>query len=147
MPAPPLAPNRALQGLQHFMPESREQQMANLNQGQAFSDASRFRQIQENWQQHPGAMPGGTGPTGLNRNDAQGWARMQNENLFAMNHAQGMAGEGPMNVRNGGNLGGTRSPYDPGQDYQRLLASGDNPQQFQGFGRPTTPIDGLRRAR
>ena len=59
------------------------------------------QQTQARWKQFPGSRPGGTGPTGLNSQDAQGWTDMQNDNLAGM---EAISGE-PVNVR--GNYNGT----------------------------------------
>ena len=56
---------------------------------------------QERWQRFPGSRPGGTGATGLQRNDSKGWSAMLNDNISGM---EAMSGE-PMPVR--GNYNGT----------------------------------------
>jgi hypothetical protein len=44
----------------------------------------RVAQTLERWRQYPGSRPGGTGLTGLHRNDAKGWTQMLNDNFAAM---------------------------------------------------------------
>ena len=62
----------------------------------ATNNRNRLAQIKERWRQHPGSRQGGTGETGLNKNDGQGWSRMQNDNIWAMEQERG--GE-PFQVR------------------------------------------------
>lgn len=63
----------------------------------------RLDEIQSQWKQFPGRMPGGTGPTGLASNDAHGWSQMLNEQTEA---AQIANGGHPLTVRRGHDLGG-----------------------------------------
>ena len=42
-----------------------------------------LRQIMESYERFPGRAPGGTGPTGLTSNDAQGWSDILNEQRWA----------------------------------------------------------------
>lgn len=63
--------------------------------------------ILKRWEDFPGSAPNGTGLTGLTSNDALGWSRMQNENTAALNQLRALQGDGPMNVRYGGVIGGS----------------------------------------
>lgn len=67
---------------------------------------ARLQQIRARWKQFPGSAPGGTGPTGLMSNDAQGWSSMLNEQTEAANLSNEMAGKPPLSVRRGRDLGG-----------------------------------------
>jgi hypothetical protein len=44
----------------------------------------RVAQTLERWRQYPGSRPGGTGLTGLHRNDSKGWTQMLNDNFQAL---------------------------------------------------------------
>jgi hypothetical protein len=44
----------------------------------------RIAQTLERWGQYPGSRPGGTGLTGLSRNDSKGWTQMLNDNFQAL---------------------------------------------------------------
>ena len=50
-------------------------------------------------QQFPGRAPGGTGPTGLLSNDAQGWSSMLNDQTEGMNLQRADQGQGPLAVK------------------------------------------------
>lgn len=70
-----------------------------------FNKRAQLKQILERQRQYPGSSMGGTGLTGLEKNDAQGWSRLQNENTWAMNALRGLRGLAPMNVQ--ADYGGT----------------------------------------
>ncbi len=61
----------------------------------------RMQEIQDYWQQYPGAAPGGTGLTGLTHDDAQGWSRLLNQQTEYENLKRGLAGQGPLTVKQG----------------------------------------------
>jgi hypothetical protein len=63
--------------------------------------------ILDRWNNYPGSRPNGTGTTGLNSNDFNGYIRQQNENTEAQNLQREAAGQGPMEQRFGG--GGVES--------------------------------------
>jgi len=62
---------------------------------------ARIQQIEDYWQQYPGAAPGGTGATGLLSNDAQGYSRLLNERIEHDNLVRALNDQGPLSVRMG----------------------------------------------
>lgn len=60
---------------------------------------ARLKQITDMWREHPGRAPGGTGSTGLQKWDAQGWSNAMNEQTEALNIQREFQGKGPMQVR------------------------------------------------
>lgn len=64
--------------------------------------ADRLKAIYDEWEQFPGRAVHGSGLTGLNPNDAQGYSAMLNEQTEALNLENEMNGEAPVRVREGG---------------------------------------------
>jgi len=89
-----------------------QEQLTNMNPIQGLSSANpRINQIEDYWRQYPGAAPGGTGPTGLASNDAQGWSQLLNDQTEHQNLINSLTGAPPVTVKMG-NAGGL--PTDPG---------------------------------
>ncbi len=59
----------------------------------------RLQEIMGNWQQYPGAAPGGTGPTGLAPGDATGWSNLMNQQTEAANLVNELQGKAPLTVK------------------------------------------------
>lgn len=93
----PLALQGLMQAPQPAEPGSVQASRENLD------DPERLQKVMERWQAFPGSAPGGTGTTGLAANDIDGYVKHQNENVWAMNALRALQGQGPMNVRFGGN--------------------------------------------
>lgn len=60
---------------------------------------ARLRKLQEEFTNHPGAAPGGTGDTGLLTNDAQGYSDLLNRRSEAVNLQRDISGKGPLAVK------------------------------------------------
>lgn len=54
---------------------------------------ARMGAIEQGWQQYPGRMPGGTGPTGLMSSDKYGWSQMLNEQTEHQNLGNALSGK------------------------------------------------------
>lgn len=54
---------------------------------------NRLKMIEQGWQQNPGRMPGGSGPTGLGRADKYGWSQMLNEQTEYQNLGNALTGK------------------------------------------------------
>lgn len=117
----------------------------------------RVKDIEENWQQFPGAAPGGTGPTGLMSSDSKGWSDLMNQQSEHQNLLNELSGKGPMKVERGQDMGGmppsiaddpnssfNLNPYSPGNTENihnaQAQARSGNPAQKQ------LAIQGLRKA-
>ncbi len=72
-------------------------QAQNVNRAQTLNDRSRLDRIRQLWRSAPGSQPNGTGTTGLNPADGQGWAKQQDDNVWAMNMLR--PEDDPMDVR------------------------------------------------
>lgn len=58
-----------------------------------------LNQIRQRWEMYPGSRPEGSGRTGLLPSDAQGWSRLQDENIWALNALRKLENKGPLQVR------------------------------------------------
>jgi len=84
----------------------------------------RLKQIRDMQAKYPGRAPGGTGPTGLLRNDARGWSAMLNEQVEAQNIENELRGKAPLQ---------SAYNYDPSGMPASL---GDNPEWWLSTGNP-----------
>lgn len=91
----------------------------------------RLTQIRKLWQQFPGRAPGGTGPTGLLSNDAQGWSDMLNQQTEAVGLDDQLSGRPGPTIRTGRSIGTPPSfqalgldPNDPTPLAQQLRKRG-----------------------
>lgn len=82
---------------------------------QSQDPASRLAEIQAKWKQFPGRAPNGTGPTGLNPDDAQGWSDMENEQTEALRLQDQLGGKAGPTIRVGRQsaLAGIHDATDP----------------------------------
>lgn len=61
--------------------------------------------IYDQWAQYPGRAPNGTGLTGLQKNDAQGWSDMLNQQTEAMRLKAELEGTDMPVIKQGGVMG------------------------------------------
>lgn len=78
------------------------------------ADLQKFQAIRQRQQTHPGSAIGGSGTTGLNPGDAQGWSRLQNENIWAENQIRGE----PLAVEQAELDEIHRNPFNAQEDYR-----------------------------
>lgn len=85
----------------------------------AFNRANRMEDFEEYVGQNPGAMPNGTGRTGLMSGDARGHSALLERQQQYVNDASMSAGRGPVSVRQGGPMGPARRSLadDPLSDF------------------------------
>lgn len=62
----------------------------------------RLQELQDEFTRNPGAAPGGTGLTGLNKDDGQGYSALLNRQTEYLNLQRELDGQGPLRVQRGG---------------------------------------------
>lgn len=107
--------------------------------GSLIDPQARLQALQGLYQAHPGRRPGGSGDTGLAKNDAQGWSDMlgeQQEYQSLLNFSQGRSPEmhvqqAPMQEQHiGSSFGALPSTYNP--SFQHSALQGGPLQGLQG---------------
>jgi hypothetical protein len=79
-------------------------------------DEERLNRLREQWRMYPGSAPGGSGKTGLMPSDSKGYAKMLEDQQWALNYANRLQGKGPMNLKVGPTFGSSLSGlYDAAQ--------------------------------
>lgn len=93
----------------------------------------RLKQLGQEYQLHPGRAPMGSGSTGLNSNDREGWSKMLEEQQQFLKLNDFMDRGKGIDVQYGGDLGSTRtiSPA-TGMNNQQAFMSRGLPARFGG---------------
>lgn len=106
----------------------------------------RLKELNQEYQLHPGRAPMGTGSTGLNSNDAQGWSKMLGEQQEFLKLNDFMDRGKGIDVQYGGDLGSTRtiSPA-TGMNNRRAFMGRGLPAQYGG-GEIQQALGGLKGA-
>ena len=98
-----------------------------------------LKSIYAQWQQFPGRAPNGTGLTGLNANDAKGWADMLNQQTEALRLKAELEGEPAPNIRLGRSFGSANSPG-LGTSPQESVAQTQGAGAIRGLQRFAAPM-------
>lgn len=89
---------------------------------------SRLDELQAEFDEYPGAAPGGTGPTGLASGDAKGYSDLLNRRVEYLNLKNAQQGKAPVTQRYGGEIP-LESPSMPTRPSLSAL-SGYDPNDF-----------------